>query len=200
MPEASSPSIPSHLVNKGTRKWVFGSFEVPPGPGRVVEIPARLHPDNDELDAKYKAILLKNIDHENAELVTVPTGAGAKVDPVALKIRDDELATLRAQVDKLQKLVAAGDAGDLSKELEATNRELQTLLEEAEARGDKAVADAKALFDQVTALTNAKGALETQVSDLTSRNESLASELQSAGNRVAELENQLKAALGGKKK
>lgn len=193
------------IINRSRRQWVFGNnFIVPAGvpTAKIVPIPERLHlrgPNpatherDDAKDAKCKAILEAHLDDPNTGLERLPADGAAPGDPAAEKARSDENATLRDQVAKLQRLVAAGDAGDLAKELEAANRELQTQLELAEEGAAKARSDAKALFDQLQTATGERDSLATQLS-------SKVSELGSAQNRITELEGQLKAALQPKKK
>lgn len=126
-----APTLPTHVINKGTRKWVFGTFEIPPG-ARPVPVPERLHPRgpkpethgaDDAKDAKFKAILAANIDGETSELISVPTG-GAKEDPAAKQAHADEVTVLRGQVEKLQRLVAAGDGAEAIAKLTEANQQL----------------------------------------------------------------------------
>lgn len=191
------------LINRSRRQWVVGDFIIPAGvpTAKIVEIPERLHargpnPATHERDdaknEKCKKILEGLVNDPNTEVQLVSAG-GPAVDPVVEQARADELATLRDQVAKLQRLVAAGDAGDLAKELEAANRELQGQLDLAEEGATKARSDAKALFDQLNTAIGERDSLATQLADKTMQ-------LGSAGNRITELEGQLKAALQPKKK
>lgn len=190
------------LINRSRRQWVVGDFVIPAGvpTAKIVPIPERLHPRgpnpatherDDAKNEKFKKILAELVADPNTEVSLV--GDGAPADPVVEKARADEVETLRQQVAKLQRLVASGDAGDLAKELEAANRELQTQLELAEEGAAKARSDAKALFDQLQTVIGERDSLATQLS-------SKVSELGSAQNRITELEGQLKTALAPKKK
>lgn len=173
-----------HLLNRSTRQWVFGDpatqFIIPPGPSRVVEVPARLGPD-DAKHAKHLKILDGYLKDPNSGLSELPANGSVALPPSVAAANAEEVTQLKEQIRKLQQLVAGGDNPDvltqLGKDIDAAVArigELSKFLEDARVVGSEAQAKVVELE-----------------SVLTSRNETITGQTA----RLQELEKQLGEAL-----
>jgi hypothetical protein len=177
-----------HLLNRSTRQWVFGDpatqFIIPPGPSRVVEVPARLGPD-DAKHAKHLKILDGYLKDPNSGLSELPASGSVALPPSVAAANAEEVTQLKEQIRKLQQLVSAGDGADAMKELQAQHAEAVAEASNLNAKLQGQLDDAQRVGSE------AQGRIVELESILTSRNETITGQTA----RLQELEKQIGEAL-----